>query len=162
LLALDAKAEVASEGSRCLLPLQDLFRGPGKSALDLRREILVGFHLPLRRPYQASAFQRVMRPQGVAIAILNLAVWVQREHDRIADVRISIGPAGPTPLRARLAEAELRGEAPGKAVFEQAVEALLGEARFRTSPHRATEAYRKKMAKVLLEETFVKAWQRIE
>jgi len=90
LLALDAQAEIASPAGRRQVPMQQLFAGPGRSTLDPRAEVLVGFHLPIHQPGQASAFRRVMRPQGVAIAILNLAVWVMRAENRIADIRISI------------------------------------------------------------------------
>jgi CO/xanthine dehydrogenase FAD-binding subunit len=160
LLALDAQAEIASLAGRRQVPVQELFVGPGRSALDPRGEILVGFHLPLHQPGQASAFRRVMRPQGVAIAILNLAVWVKRVEDRIADIRISIGPAGPVPHRARAAEAVFQGRQMDASTLKMGVEALLAEARFRTSPHRATAEYRTQMASVLLEETLSTAWLR--
>jgi CO/xanthine dehydrogenase FAD-binding subunit len=160
LLALGAVAEVTSIQNRCLIPIGDLFLGPGKSALDLSKEILVGFHLSLRLPGTASAFRRVMRPQGVAIAILNLAVWLERSEGIIHDIQIAIGPAGPTPLRAKLAESELRDQPPIEPVIGRALEALLTEAHFRTSPHRSTEAYRRQMAGVLLRETLASAWQR--
>jgi carbon-monoxide dehydrogenase medium subunit len=160
LLALGAHAEVASLEGRCVVPLGDLFRGPGKSTLDTRREILVGFKLPLRKPGQSSAFRRIMRPQGVAIAILNLAIWLERAGQHIQDIRISIGPAGPTPLRAQSAENVLRGRIAEPQTLDEALTALLAEAHFRTSPHRSTEAYRKQMAGVLLKETFEIAWKR--
>jgi carbon-monoxide dehydrogenase medium subunit len=160
LLALDARAEVASLQGAGRLPLSDLFHGPGKSALDPRRELLVGFHLPLRQPGQASAFRRVMRPQGVAIAILNMAIWLKREADRIADIRISIGPAGPVPLRAHGAEAQLRGHSPDKPVIDRAIAALRTETHFRTSPHRSTAEYRRHIAAILLKEVLEIAWQR--
>jgi carbon-monoxide dehydrogenase medium subunit len=160
LLALDAQAEIASLSSRRHVPMQELFAGPGRSALDPRGEVLVGFHLPLHQPGQASAFRRVMRPQGVAIAILNLAVWVLRAEDQIADIRISIGPAGPVPHRARGAEAVFKGRQMDASTLQLGVEALLTEARFRTSPHRATAEYRRQMAAVLLEETLSTAWSR--
>jgi CO/xanthine dehydrogenase FAD-binding subunit len=160
MLALDAIAEIASLQNRRLVPLGDLFLGPGKSALDLRQEILVGFYLPQRLPGTASAFKRVMRPQGVAIAILNLAVWLERSDEVIQDIHISIGPAGPTPLRARLAEAELRGKPPLEKTINMSLEALFSETHFRTSPHRATEAYRRQVASVLLRETLSHAWRR--
>ncbi len=160
LLALDAQAEVASLPGACHLPLIDLFRGPGKSALEQRRDLLVGFHLPLQQPGQASAFRRVMRPQGVAIAILNMAIWLKRDGDRIADIRISIGPAGPVPLRARQAEAQLRGNTPDQPALDRAVAALLAETQFRTSPHRSTAEYRRHTAAVLLKEVLEIAFQR--
>lgn len=160
LLALDAQAEVASLQEICHLPISDLFRGPGKSALDPRRELLVGFHLPLRQTGEASAFRRVMRPQGVAIAILNIAIWLKRAGDRIADICIAIGPAGPVPLQARQAEAQLRGQSPEQPAIDRAVAALLAETRFRTSPHRSTAEYRLHTAGVLLAEVLDLAWQR--
>jgi carbon-monoxide dehydrogenase medium subunit len=162
LLALDAQAEIASRDGRKLLPMAQLFAGPGQSALDPRGELLVGFHLALRQPGQASAFRRVMRPQGVAIAILNVAVWLQRAEERLADVRIAIGPSGPTPRRARSAESVLRGSQVDAAALQRATEALLSEARFRTSPHRATAEYRRQMAAVLLRETLETAWSRAQ
>jgi len=160
LLALNAMAEVASPQGRRIGPLIDMFIGPGKSALNPRRDLLIGFHLPLRKSDQGSAFQRVMRPQGVAIAILNLAVWVERQGEQIAAVRISVGPAGPTPFRARKAEALLAGITPDTETLKEGLQALLDEARFRTSPHRSTAEYRRAMAGVLLPETFQAAWER--
>jgi xanthine dehydrogenase FAD-binding subunit len=160
LLALEAQAEVASLQGVCRLPLSDLFRGPGKSALEPGRDLLAGFYLPLRQPGQASAFRRVMRPQGVAIAILNIAVWLQREAGILADIRISIGPAGPIPLRAFGAEAQLRGHSPDQPTIDRAVEALLAETSFRTSPHRSTAEYRRHTAGVLLKEVLEIAWKR--
>jgi carbon-monoxide dehydrogenase medium subunit len=160
LLALDGQAEIAKSHDRCLLPVEDLFRGPGITALDLSKEILVGFYLPLRAKAQGSAFRRVMRPQGVAIAILNMAIWLERDGERIKDARISIGPAGPKPLRARSSEAALRGKQMDDQALNVALQALLSDARFRTSPHRATEEYRRHLAGVLLRETVEAAWQR--
>jgi carbon-monoxide dehydrogenase medium subunit len=162
LTALDAQAEVASLAGHRRVPMLQLFAGPGRSTLDPRTEMLVGFHLAPRRPGQASAFRRVMRPQGVAIAILNVAVWLQRNEDRIDAVRIAIGPSGPTPRRAFAAEAVLQGSRLNAETLQQATEALLSEARFRTSPHRATAEYRRQMAGVLLEETLTTAWSRAQ
>jgi carbon-monoxide dehydrogenase medium subunit len=160
LLALDALAEVANQQGCRLLPMQELFLGPGRSALQASCEVLVGFHLPLRHPGRGSAFRRIMRPQGVAIAILNMAVWLHREGDRVVDVRIAIGPSGPTPFRALAAQQALRSQTLSDERIEQALEALLHDARFRTSPHRATATYRQEMAGVLLRDTLQSAWQR--
>lgn len=159
LLALDARAEVASPQGRRRVPLADLYLGPGRSALK-HEEMLVGFWIPLTRQKAASAFRRVMRPQGVALPILNTAVWLAREGDRIAQIRIAVGPFGPVPRRATAAESALCGHAPDEATLNAAVEALLREARFRTSRYRATETYRRHLAGILLRETVGKAWER--
>ena len=78
----------------------------------------------------------------------------------IQDVRIALGPAGPTPLRARAAEQALVGKALDEDAISLALEALCNAARFRTSPHRATQEYRYHVAGVLLNETLSTAWER--
>lgn len=160
LLAMNAIAEVAHRDTRELRPLEDLFLGPGKSALHPQNELLVGFHLPIDSEGTGSAFKRIMRPQGVAIAILNLGCWLKREGDRIGEIRISVGPGGPRPIRTRQTERYMLGKQPEKEVLESAWQVLLAETSFRTSRHRATEQYRHWMAGVLLEETLLTAWER--
>lgn len=159
LTALGAQALVADLETARRLPLADLFLGPGKSALR-PGQLITGFLLPLRRPGQASAFRRVMRIQGIALPILNLAVWLERQGERIADIRLAVGPSGPTPRRLETAEAAMRGQQFSAALIETALEALLGEAHFRTSPHRATAEYRRQVAGALLRDGLQAAWSR--
>ncbi len=109
LLALDALAEIASESGLRKIQFRDLFLGPGKTALKQGEELLVGFYLPITKNLQASCFKRIMRPQGVALPILNCAVWLERTADIVEDIRVAIGPGGPTPFRATQTEAVLRG-----------------------------------------------------
>lgn len=160
LLALDAQAEVASPEGRRQLPLQALFKGPGESTLDSSRDILVGFYLPLCKKGQASAFCRRVNPQGVALALLNAAVWLQRQGEQVLDARIVLAPSGPVPVRMFNAEKVLIGQTLSKQVQARTLEALLAEAHFRTSPHRASAGYRHRLASTLLDEALSAAWQR--
>ncbi len=75
LMALNAQVEVANQKGNRRVPIAEMFLGPGKSAL-IQNELLVGFYLPLQNQNQASAFQRVMRPQGVALPIIQLGSLV--------------------------------------------------------------------------------------
>ena len=162
LLALDAQAEIASREGRRLVGMAQLFRGPGQSTLDPQGEILVGFSIQRQKDGEGSCFQRVMRPQGVALPILNLAAWVKREGNRLADIRVAVGPAGPTPQRARAVEDFLRGCEFNAANLEAAMEVWSTSMRFRTSPMRATSAYRSHVGSVLLESVLMTAWSRTE
>ncbi|MBC8509211.1 MAG: FAD binding domain-containing protein [Chloroflexi bacterium] len=159
LTALDAQAEVAGLDGRRRVPMEELFLGPGRSALDPRGELLVGFYVPLKESNQASTFKRIMRPQGVAIAILNTAVWLQRDDETIADVRISMGPSGPVPRRLRETENVLKGLLFNDESLDKGAAKVVEEANFRTSRHRSTKEYRHHMAAVLLVETLNMAWQ---
>jgi len=161
LLALDAEAEVASAAGLRRLPLAQLFLGPGKSALKRGEEILVGFHIRLRpRARTASAFERIMRPQGVALPIINLAVWMRRTGALVQGVHIAVGPGGATPFRARTAEAALCGTRFGDEAMDTALRALLAEIKFRSSPRRASADYRRHLVGSLFRETVSLAWQR--
>ena len=160
LLALDAQAEIANaSGIRCI-PFHELFLGPGKSALKHGEELLVGFYLPLKQDHQASCFKRIMRPQGVALPILNCAVWIAREENCIADIHIAVGPGGATPFRATNAENTLRGQPLNDEAFAHTLEALLAQAQFRTSARRASADYRKHIAMGLFKDVLETAWER--
>jgi len=160
LVALGAQAEIAGPQGLRRGPILELFRGPGVSTLDPRKEILVGFYLPLMQAGQASAFARIMRPQGVALPIINMAAWVHRVEDQIVDIRLSVGPAGPTPRRILEAEQVLQGRVYDRSLNHLAYDALLESARFRTSPQRATADYRRHLSGVLLDEVLEKVWHR--
>lgn len=151
LLALDAKAELANSEGRRWMAMEELFQGPGVPTFDPAQEILLRFEFGLSSEGERTSFRRVMRPQGVAIAILNMAVWIaQSSSGEIQDLRMAVGPAGKIPLRARQTEEFLIGKRPSEDVVSEAVEVLRAETHLRTSPHRATEAYRKYLLQVLL------------
>jgi xanthine dehydrogenase FAD-binding subunit len=160
LMSLDTQAEIAGSNSRRRVPLVELFSGPGRSTLIIGQELIVGFYLPCKNQGEASAFKRIMRAQGIALPILNLGLWLQRISDRITDIRISVGPSGPTPQRISSAEEVLRGQYPNQKTIQDALEALLQQVHFRTTLHRASEDYRKQLAGLLLLEALETAWQR--
>jgi carbon-monoxide dehydrogenase medium subunit len=160
MVALNAEAEIANPDGILKVHFKDLFLGPGKSAIDKSSELITGFYVPLIGKNQASAFNRIMCPQGVALPILNCAVWVERSEDVIKDVRISVGPGGPVPFRATNAETFLREKEYDDALLNQAVKHILLQGSFRTSPRRATSEYRKHILADLFKSTFIEAWQR--
>jgi carbon-monoxide dehydrogenase medium subunit len=160
LLALNAQAEIASlTGSRCI-PFHELFLGPGKSALKHGEELLVGFYLPLSKKGQASCFKRIMRPQGVALPIINLAIWLDRRNDVISQIRIAVGPGGPTPWSGTEAEKALTGRTLHEESLRSASEALLAQVGFRSSARRASSDYRRHIVVGLFKEVLETAWQR--
>lgn len=161
LLSHSARALLASlEGERWL-PLDELFEGPGKVTFNRSKELLVGFSIGCAQEGQSSAFRRIMRPQGVAIAILNMGIWLAlAEGGKIRSARIAVGPAAPVPFRAAQTEAFLQGKTVDQATGDAAFEVLLSEVHLRTSRHRATQDYRRHVLRVLMEETVSAAHKR--
>ncbi len=95
LMSLDAHVEMADLEKRRRVPLSNLFAGPGETTVKDGQELLVGFYISLRAPHQSSAFKRIMRAQGIALPILNLSVWMERQADLISSVRCRRGPFRP-------------------------------------------------------------------
>jgi CO/xanthine dehydrogenase FAD-binding subunit len=162
LAALGAQAEVTSRIGRKRVSILDLFRGPGKSALDPRGELLVGFYVQPAGEAEGSAFAPVMRPQGVALPILNMAAWLRIANGCVTEVRLAVGPAGPTPQRVPAAERVLTGRPLSQATLDQALYTLLEAVHYRNSPHRASADYRRHLSRTLLEQVLTTAYQRAE
>jgi len=163
LTALDAQAEVASVSGTRRLTFTSLFLGPGKSALNKSTELIVGFYISTYKTLKTSScFKRIMRPQGVALPILNCAVWLAREKDVVKDIHIAVGPGGATPFRAMQAENALRDQPLNEDTINHALEALLAQAQFRTSARRASADYRKHIINGLFKDVLNTAWQRAE
>ncbi len=98
-----------------------------------------------------------MRPQGVAIAILNMAVWMRTNPDAtIEQIRIAVGPGGPIPFRAHEFEDYVCGRRADAETLQDAAQKLLDEIQLRTSPYRATEAYRQHLIATLLGRAFAR------
>ena len=159
LMCFDAQAEVAGPQGNRRVSMPELFLGPGKSALQAG-EIIFGFYLDQIKLGQASCFKRIMRPQGVALPIINNSVWLKRDGNTISNIHIAVGPGGAVPFRARKAEEFLAGKPYTDETFKSALEALVAEAKFRTSAMRATSEYRYHLVGTLLKDTLETAWER--
>jgi len=160
LLALNAEAEIAGLSGTRRIPFNELFLGPGKSSLKHGEELLVGFYLPLSKKGQASCFKRIMRPQGVALPIINLAIWLERESDAVKNIRIAVGPGAPTPWRASEAEKVMAGKRMNDETVNATLEAVLAHVGFRSSPRRANADYRRHLVEGLFKDTLENAWER--
>ncbi len=161
LLALDTEVQIVSREGSDWQPLIEIFAGPGKVNFNRSEAIVTGFRFEAKREREGSAFHRVMRPQGVAIAILNMAAWVKLdEEERLLKVRVSCGPAGPRPFRAGKTEEYLTGKNWNDSVLQEASKILAEEVSLRTSKHRATKEYRHQLLPVLLRKVLDTAVER--
>jgi aerobic carbon-monoxide dehydrogenase medium subunit len=152
----DASVELARQGGRRTLSVEEFFVGPFAVALA-EDELLTAIHvLPL--PAQTAAaymkFGHLERPSvGVAVAVTAVPEQVQ-------EVRIAVGCVGPTPRRIRDAEAPLSG----KDVMEvrRALEAagtLAGRAAEAVTDLHGAAEYKAYMVGVLLRRAFEQAYQ---
>ena len=162
MLALNGRVQLAGPEGRRWASLDTLFSGPGEVTFDRQRELLVAFRVELAEGHEASVFRRVMRPQGVAIAILNMALWLELDRSKVVQTfRLAVGPAGPQPFMAHAVNQVMRGRPLDNVSVSMAHHLLQEEVSLRTSRHRATQVYREHLLGKLLEEVVDLAQRRI-
>ncbi len=164
LVALDAEADIIYMGERKRVPIREMYLGPGKSLLDSCRDLLVSFRFRRAADCEATAFKRIMRPQGVALPILGCGVWIRLDETRrqFEAARLAIAPIGPTPGRADEVEHALIGQPATGETVERMAELAQSTLHPRTSKYRATAGYRREMIGVLVRRTLTLAIHRAQ
>jgi carbon-monoxide dehydrogenase medium subunit len=156
LLALGAEVSLQSRSTTRIVPLEKFFRGPGKTVMR-PGELLTEIRLRPTGKGEGSAYAKVGRRQALTLAVLNAAARVQLDgRGNCLDVRIAIGAAAPTPIRARKAEAVLRGKPFTQEAIARAAEAAVGEIKPIDDVH-GTAWYRRKLTRVLVARVLAQA-----
>jgi CO/xanthine dehydrogenase FAD-binding subunit len=92
-----------------------------------------------------------MRPQGLCLPIISMAVRLRLEDDdTISNARISMGPVGPVPFLAEAAMEGLVGNIASSELFDKTAEAALASVTLRSSKYRASREYREQMVRTFL------------
>lgn len=149
LAAVDAAVVLRSAAGERTVPWDEFIVGPKKTT---RRpgELIVGVRLPSRLPSR-QAFAKIGVRNAMVIAIASCCVL--RDDD--GTTRVALGSVGPTPIRARRAEAMISAETnPSEAARREFARLVMEEVRPITD-HRSTADYRRHasgvMARRLLE-----------
>jgi carbon-monoxide dehydrogenase medium subunit len=159
LMALEAEVEVATATGTRRDPLGGLCIRPGQCTVDSTVEILTGVRFRALGSNQGSAFERLAKRKALALPILNAAAVVTLNDggDTFQEVRLAVGPVGPTPSRALNAEEALRGAAVEAQAIAAALEIAAQEAQPRSNLLRGSQEYRQEMVKVLLRRSIERA-----
>jgi carbon-monoxide dehydrogenase medium subunit len=105
LLALDAELVVRGPSGERVVPAGEFSRGVFETALG-PQDVLTEIRVPKLGPAGWSYLKFTRRAQDWAT--VGVAAIVRRANGTIEDARISLASMGPTPVRARAAEAALR------------------------------------------------------
>ncbi len=148
LIALSARAIIIGPDGERLVPLEDFFTGPGATVLE-KGELLAEIQLPVPPPDTRGAYLKYSIRGTIDLAIVGVAVVVTSGPGEVCeDIKIVLGAVAPTPIRARHAEAVLRGQKVDETLVDKSAEAASAEAR-PVSDVRASAQYRREMVKVL-------------
>jgi len=147
LIALGARVRLAGPGGERVVALDDFFLGPGKTVLA-PGEVLVEVLVPPPARRSGGDYQRRTRT-AMDIAVVGVAAVVALDGGATCtEARIVLASVAPTPLRARAAEAALRGKGLTPDRIAEAARAAAAESK-PIDDVRASAGYRRTIVEVL-------------
>jgi CO/xanthine dehydrogenase FAD-binding subunit len=154
LLVLEAKLKLAGAKGERVVAIEDFFTGPNQTVI--KDEVLVEIQIPTPPPGNKGVFLKLGPRKAMDLAIVGVAVLVIADRGSFKDVRIALESVAPTPMRAKKAEAVLKGQNFDAKLIEKAASAAAGEAK-PIDDHRASAEYRRDMVKVLVKRAIEQA-----
>lgn len=145
--ALDGVATVRSSRGSRTIPAAGFFQYTFTPAIE-QAEMLTEVWLPLPEPRTGHAFLEVARRHGDFALVAVAASVTLSETGACTDVRIALGGAAPTPIRATEAEASLAGRSPSPEAMVQAGKLAAGQTDPTGDIH-ANAEYRREVAGTL-------------
>ena len=159
-LALEAEACVVDQDEVCWRPVESLFHGPGRSAIDPTNQVVSHLRFPRPKPQTGTAWNRVGRRPALVLPILNCAVKLETINQKKNKVTIALGPVGPCPKRMRKAESFLLNREINEETIHRAAQLAQEEANPRSSVMRASREYRLQVVRELVGEALRLAFER--
>jgi CO/xanthine dehydrogenase FAD-binding subunit len=147
LLCFGASAILRSASGERVVPLDELWTGPGTTVAD-PNELLVTVDVPAPAPMTGSAYVRLEYRRQMEIAVVGATAVVSLDAVSIVDARVAITALAPTIRRVPEAEAALTGSDGGDEAIAEAVRATAAG----SSPIadvRGSAEYRSAMAEVI-------------
>ena len=149
LLVLDATLNISGPSGEKPMDITDFFKDVRKNALG-EGELLTEIRVPVFPAHTGTAFIKKGRVAAADLSVVNVAVRLTMTPDNTCqDVRIALGAVAPTPLRAKEAEAMLRGKKPQEMLLER-VAARAAEEIQPISDVRSSAEFRRTLSRVLV------------
>jgi len=160
LLAFDAKLVAVGPRGERVISGDDFFRDTFSTALA-PSEILTEIRIPAPASRSGGAYRKLKRKTG-DFAIVSVAAQVALDSaDAVGGARLALGAVGPTPVRARRAEASLVGRTAGESVFAETARIAAQESRPSSDLH-GSETYKRAMVEILTRRALQAAVERAE
>lgn len=154
LIALGALVALVSPRGERVVPLEEIFAGPGKTYLT-PDEILTEVIIP-DNAFTGSTYIKFGLRRSGALAVVGVAVAVVMDGTTCKDARIALGAVAPVPMRAVKAEAIIKGKNVDEELLEQVGVCASTECK-PISDIRGSEEYRRDMVRVFTRRALRKA-----
>ncbi|NWG04980.1 MAG: xanthine dehydrogenase family protein subunit M [Syntrophaceae bacterium] len=185
LLVLGTQVKIKSLKEERVVPIEEFFKGPGETVLK-KGELIKELMIPKPLPNTGSAYYKLQRRLALDLPILGVSALLSLDKNKVTcadmlcttspissilhkmeeddlvckEVRIALGVAAPTPMRAVKAETLLRGKKLSDELLEEVAETAAKEAQPRDSI-RGEAWYRRDMIKVLVKRMAMKSIERV-
>jgi xanthine dehydrogenase iron-sulfur cluster and FAD-binding subunit A len=146
LMALGASVRLRSVTGERLVSLRDFYTGVRKTVMR-PDEMLVDIAFPALKPDQKGTFLKLGLRRAQAISLVNAAVLLTMDKQRITKAVITLGSVAPTIIHAPQAEAFLTGQTLDEAVIARAAELAMQAAR-PIDDVRSSADYRQEMVRI--------------
>ena len=146
LIGLGASVKLMGPDGERTVALEKFFTGPGQTVLQ-KGEFMVEIQVPPMPPHTKGIYLKHSTRGTVNPAVVGVAAIVATDGKRCKEIKLVLGAVAPTPIRAKKAEAILRGEVIADTLIEKAAQAASDESSPITDV-RASADYRKEMVKV--------------
>jgi carbon-monoxide dehydrogenase medium subunit len=185
LLVLGTQVKIKSLSEEKTVPIEGFFTGPGETILK-KGEMVTQLIIPKRLPNTGSAYWKLQRRLALDLPILGVSVLLSLDKGTVScsdmlctaspissilhtmekdeltckEIRIALGVAAPTPIRALKAENLMRG----KKISDELLEEVANKASMEAQPRdsiRGEAWYRKDLIRVLVKRMAMKSIERV-
>jgi carbon-monoxide dehydrogenase medium subunit len=157
LLVLEARVQLQSSRGSRIIPLEELFVGPGESCL-FPHEILTDILLDSPHRNAKTIYLKKGRMK-MDLAVASVALLVEVEGERCQKARIAAGSVAPVPLRLKKVEALIEKSTLTRSLISQA-QKLAAESVVPLTDIRASEEYRREIVGILVKRALEKILER--
>ena len=185
LLVLGTQVKIKSLSEEKMVPIEGFFTGPGETILK-KGEMVTELVVPKPLPNTGSAYWKLQRRLALDLPILGVSVLLSLDKGTVScsdmlcttspissilhtmekdeltckEIRIALGVAAPTPIRALKAENLMRGKKISDELLEEVANTASAEAQPRDSI-RGEAWYRKDLVRVLVKRMAMKSIERV-
>jgi carbon-monoxide dehydrogenase medium subunit len=157
LIVLGAKVKTYSVDGGRVIDIGDFFTGVKRTCLDKAKgEIVTEVVIPPLSSGEGAAYLKHAVRKAMDLAIIGVGAWLRMDGRKVADCRLALGGVATTPMRAKAAEAILKGAELTDEILERAGVAASKECR-PISDVRASAEYRADMVRVYVKRAVGKA-----
>lgn len=154
MVAASATMVVVGPSGERRVAAENFFRGAYEPDLG-PGELLSEVRLPGPKPSVGLGFA-ILRVSGDGWGIVHASAYVELDVDEVADCRVALGCVSDRPVRAKVMESALQGQAPMPEVVKEAA-ADLGDVLNPVTDAHASADYRRRMAGVMARRAFLQA-----